>query len=114
VLFHLGFARDMGKHQPCYLVCVSRGRPTVCNISNDPSEPRDTALCVSALCIYSSLDHSHAFMMLMGMLNGFYWSGFNGCIIFSLSWYVALSFHLRCGVCTLLPLSFRICEIQHS
>jgi hypothetical protein len=36
----------------------------VCSRRNDPSEPHEIALCVSALCIYSSLEFSHAFLML--------------------------------------------------
>jgi hypothetical protein len=58
----------------------------VCSQRNSPSEPRERALCVSALCIYRSLDLSHAFIMLydimsnssMGMLNFCSWSGFKG------------------------------------
>jgi hypothetical protein len=76
------------------------GHLALCSRRNYPSDPNERALCVSNLCIYSSLDLSYAFQMLydirsnssMGILNCCYWSGFKWCIRFAFSWYVALIF----------------------
>jgi hypothetical protein len=84
----------------CYVGGASVEHPDVCSRRNDPYEPCERALCVSALFIYSLLDLSHDFLMLydirsnslMGMLNCCSWSGFKGSIRFALSWYVALIF----------------------
>jgi predicted small integral membrane protein len=86
--------------QACYLCGASGGRPTLCSRRNDPAEPCERALCISALCIYNSLDLSHAFLMLydimsnylIGMLNCCSWSGFKRWIRFVFSWYGALIF----------------------